>query len=79
MVHPKRFELLAFGSASRRSIQLSYGCTILCEVVTSDLGLTQAVFWLGCCLVANRFGAMFFIENPSSFRVFTVEALGLCP
>ena len=26
LVHPARFELTTFGSASQRSIQLSYGC-----------------------------------------------------
>lgn len=27
VVHPARFELTTFGSASQRSIQLSYGCS----------------------------------------------------
>lgn len=43
VVHPARFERTTFGSASQRSIQLSYGCMLRVYTVF-ELGLSSVHF-----------------------------------
>jgi hypothetical protein len=43
MVHPARFELTTFGSASQRSIQLSYGCSITGVIIPFISSRSQSI------------------------------------
>ena len=57
LVNPRRFELLAFGSASRRSIQLSYGSIVTrpyMKHIQSRTFVTRRCFHWSFCSQEHR-------------------------
>ena len=52
LVHPARFELTTFGSASQRSIQLSYGCITGVIIAVSSIKIYGRLKAIASCFWA---------------------------